>query len=69
MSEFVQGLRCRTTRAITHKKGVVQRSAEGTVRAVRENIGRKLVTVDFDSGEELVLFTHELEVVESVLQE
>jgi hypothetical protein len=30
---------------------------------LRENIGRSLVTVEFDSGERLVLFPHEIEAV------
>jgi hypothetical protein len=63
---FVPGLRCRATRAITHRRGIVNRSAEGTVRATRENIGRRLITVDFDCGEKLVLFEHELEIVDNV---
>lgn len=58
---FVPGLRCRATRTITHQRGVLNRSAEGTVRSTRENIGRQLITVDFDSGEKLVLFAHEIE--------
>lgn len=62
---FVPGLRCRVTRTITHRRGIVNRSAEGTVRATRENIGRQLITVDFDCGEKLVLFEHEIEIVDS----
>lgn len=27
----------------------------------RDNIGRRLVTVEFDSGEKLILFPHEIE--------
>jgi hypothetical protein len=33
------------------------------VLVTRENIGRQLVTVGFDSGEKLVLFAHEIEPV------
>lgn len=69
MSALVQGLRCRVTRAITHRQGVLRRLTEGTVRRVQENIGRKLVTVDFDTGEKLVVFSHELEILELVPQE
>lgn len=65
---FVPGLRCRATRAITHRRGIVNRSAEGTVRAARENIGRRLITVDFDCGEKLVLFEHEIEIVDSACE-
>jgi len=61
---FSPGLRCRATRNITHKGGVLNRAAEGTVRSTRENIGRQLITVDFDCGEKLVLFEHEIEPVD-----
>jgi len=40
---------------------VLHRAAEGTVLSTRENIGRRLITVDFDCGETLVLFEHEIE--------
>ena len=59
--QFAPGQRCRSTRAITHNRGVLQRATEGTVLVSRENIGRQLVTVDFDGGETLVLFAHEIE--------
>lgn len=62
---FEPGLRCRSTRPITHRRGVLQRAAEGTIRATRENIGRQLITVDFDCGEKLVLFAHEIEPVDA----
>lgn len=61
--EFVPGRRCRSTRPITHPRGVLVRATEGTIRAARENLGRQLITVDFDSGEKLVLFAHEVEPV------
>lgn len=63
--EFVPGRRCRSTRPITHPRGVLVRATEGTIRAARENLGRHLITVDFDSGEKLVLFAHEVEPVAS----
>ena len=65
---LVPGLRCRATRAITHRSGIVNRSAEGTVRSTRENIGRRLITVDFDCGEKLVLFEHEIEIVDAACE-
>ena len=60
------GSRCRATRPIPHKRGIVVRSSEGTVCSLRENIGRQLVTVEFDSGERLVLFAHEIEPLAAV---
>ncbi|HZR79508.1 MAG TPA: hypothetical protein VFD92_00300 [Candidatus Binatia bacterium] len=61
--QIIPGSRCRATRPITHPGGVLSRSSEGTVCSFRENIGRNLVTVAFDSGERLVLFPHEIEPV------
>jgi hypothetical protein len=55
------GLRCRATRRIVHPRGILDRSSEGTVLSYRDNIGRRLVTVEFDSGEKLILFPHEIE--------
>lgn len=66
---FVPGLRCRATRTITHQRGVLNRAAVGTVRSTRENIGRQLITVDFDCGEKLVLFAHEIEPLDESLCE
>lgn len=60
------GIRCRATRPIAHARGIVVRSSEGTICSLRENIGRQLVTVAFDSGERLVLFAHEIEPVAEV---
>lgn len=57
------GSRCRATRAISHARGIVGRASEGTICSSRDNIGRRLLTVEFDSGERLVLFAHELEPV------
>jgi hypothetical protein len=66
--ELAPGHRCRSTRAITHQRGVLGRATEGTVRASRENLGRRLFTVDFDSGEKLVLFAHEIEPIQPVVR-
>jgi hypothetical protein len=64
METITPGLRCRATRSITHKRGILNRSSEGTVISLRENIGRQLVTVGFDCGEKLVVFAHEIEPLE-----
>lgn len=58
---FAPGIRCRALRSITHQRGVLRRGDEGTVLAMRENLGRSLVTVDFESGDRLVVFSHEIE--------
>jgi hypothetical protein len=60
-AESSPGERCRSTRPIAHVRGVVERSSPGTVRSTRENLGRRLIAVDFDSGERLIVFAHEIE--------
>jgi len=41
--------------------GIVRRATPGTLVSQRENLGRELFTVNFDSGEKLILFAHEVE--------
>jgi hypothetical protein len=58
---LVRGTRCRSTRAIVFPGGMVRRATPGTLVSLRENLGRQLFTVDFDSGEKLIVFAHEIE--------
>ena len=64
---FVPGTRCRSTRTIVYPGGVVRRAAPGTLISLRENLGRELFTVDFDGGQKLILFAHEIEPVSEEL--
>ena len=58
---LVPGTRCRSARTITFSGGIVRRATPGTLVSQRENLGRELFTVNFDSGEKLILFAHEVE--------
>ncbi len=60
---LIPGTRCRSARNIVFPGGMVRRSTEGTLVSQRENLGRELFTVNFDSGQKLVLFAHEIEPV------
>ncbi len=60
---LVPGARCRSSRSIVVRGGIVRRASPGTLVAKRENLGRELFTVDFDSGQKLILFAHEIELV------
>jgi len=64
---LVQGTRCRSTRAIVFPGGIVRGATLGTLLSLRENLGRELFTVNFDSGETLILFAHEIEFVSEEL--
>jgi len=58
---IIPGTRCRSTRTIVFPGGFVRRSTPGTLVSQRENLGRELFTVDFDSGQKVILFAHEIE--------
>ncbi len=58
---ILPGMRCRLARAITFPGGIIRRATSGTVVSVRDNLGRTLFTVSFDSGQKLILFAHEIE--------
>jgi hypothetical protein len=60
-------MRCRCTRAIMFPCGIVRRGTPGTLVSLRENLGRELFTVNFDSGERLIVFAHEIEPVSEKL--
>ena len=60
---LVPGARCRSSRSIVVPGGIVRRASQGTLVAKRENLGRELFTVDFDTGQKLILFAHEIELV------
>ena len=57
------GARCRATRTVVFPGGIVRRATPGTLVSQRENLGRELFTVDFDSGQKVILFAHEIEVM------
>ena len=48
-------------RAITLPGGIIRRATPGTLVSLRENLGRKLFTVRFDGGQQLIVFAHEIE--------
>ena len=58
---LIPGTRCRSTRPIVYPGGMVRRAAAGTLVSSRENLGRSLLTVDFDGGQKLIVFAHEIE--------
>ena len=60
---LIPGTRCRSARNVVFSGGVVRRATLGTLVSQRENLGRELFTVRFDSGQKLILFTHEIEPV------
>ena len=60
---LIPGTRCRSACTIVCPGGIVRRATLGTLVSQRENLGRELFTVNFDSGQRLILFAHEIEPV------
>ena len=63
VTSLIPGTRCRSARNIQFAGGVIRRATQGTLVSQRENLGRELFTVNFDSGQQLILFAHEIEPV------
>jgi len=61
LTSFIPGTRCRATRTIVFPGGIVRRATPGTLISPRRNLGRDLFTVEFDSGQRVILFAHEIE--------
>jgi hypothetical protein len=62
MDRKLVGKRCRTVRPIMHHAGAIPRESTGVVRYAMENLGRRLVHIDLDSGRSLVLLADEIAV-------
>jgi hypothetical protein len=60
------GVRCRATREIRTHEGLIRRFTEGTIEAVIDNLGRQLITVEWDSGITTYVFFNEIEITDGV---
>lgn len=58
------GRRCRTRHHVSTVEGVLPRHSRGTIRYELDNLGRRLVFVDWDNGMKVLVFPHEIEVLE-----
>ncbi len=60
MERSLEGKRCRVARPIMHHAGMIPRAATGTVRWEMENLGRRLLHIDLDSGRSLILLADDV---------
>jgi hypothetical protein len=60
MDRSLEGKRCRTVKPIMHHAGAIPREATGMVRYAMENLGRRPVRIDLDSGRSLVLLADDI---------
>jgi hypothetical protein len=57
------GKRCRTTTVVRSHRGVIKRSTEGTVVYDMDNLGRRLISVQWDIGGTDYVFSSEIEII------
>jgi len=55
------GLRCHTLRLVRTVKGDLPRGSQGTVVYEMDNLGRRLILVDWDRGISVPMFPEEIE--------
>jgi hypothetical protein len=56
------GMRCRATKEIRTHEGLIRRFTEGTIQGVIDNLGRQLISVEWDSGATTYVFFNEIEI-------
>ena len=57
------GIRCRAMREVRSHRGLIRRSTEGTIRHDMDNLGRRLISVQWDSGGTDYVFPSEIEII------
>lgn len=62
INQSQKGMRCRATKEITTHGPVIMRFTEGTIQGVIDNLGRQLISVEWDSGVTTYVFIHEIEI-------
>jgi hypothetical protein len=60
--KLLKGKRCRAERAIIGHQGIVTANTEGTVHHVIDNLGRRLINVEWDNGVTMYAFPDEVEI-------
>lgn len=57
-----RGMRCCTTKMIRTHGGLLGRFTEGTIQGLVDNLGRQLISVQWDSGVTTYVFINEIEI-------
>jgi len=58
------GTRCRATRVVRSHSGLIERSTEGTIQYDIDNLGRRLISVQWDIGVTNYVFPSEIEIID-----
>ena len=59
----LKGARCRATRVVRSHRGLIERSTEGTIQHDIDNLGRHLISVQWDIGITEYVFPAEIEII------
>jgi hypothetical protein len=62
INQSQKGMRCCTTKEIRTHGGLIRRFTEGTIQGVINNLGRQLISVEWDSGVTTYVFINEIEI-------
>ena len=63
MDANAKGMRCRAMREVRSHRGLIKRSTEGTIQHYIENLGRELISVQWDAGVVDYVFPSEIEII------
>ena len=58
------GMRCRATKDIRYHQGITRRFTEGTIQYDLDNVGRHLISVDWDTGVTDYVYPFEIEIID-----
>ena len=62
ISQKQKGLRCRATKEIRAHAGLIKRCTEGIILGFVDNLGRQLISVEWDGGVTTYVFINEIEI-------
>jgi hypothetical protein len=63
MNTALTGMRCRATKEIRGHQGLIRRFTEGTILYDLANLGRHLISVDWDNGLTDYAYPFEIEII------
>jgi hypothetical protein len=64
MDTHLTGVKCRSTKPIRSHRGVIRILSEGTIQHDIYNLGRHLISVQWDAGTTDYVFPSEIEIIE-----
>ena len=65
-STNLTGARCRATQVMRSHRGLIERSTEGTIQHDIDNLGRRLISVQWDVGVTDYVFPSEIEIIDKM---